>query len=307
MRIPKKAKIPIGVIWAVLIGIVFITPAIASSDMPLEFDCDCNIEIIGTPELNKPFEAIFTWTPRKDVNLSKNIPDTVRLWHGFDNTRYVSGDTLWIGDLHKDQTYTMNARFMVFNPGYCEIRSRIVTMRAKGYYYNPYKKVDNGVPAEKICRSNRSFLVDPNKDTTTSYKADMKWFYTESGDSFAVGNVILPENLSIGKPPVVAKAADNVKAAKRSGEITIIQPDTNVIYLTRSDIFSKRAITLSSLKTNKIIFPENINNIEIDTTCALRFEKSSDNVIIIDKPKTECKLIIFLDDSLYLLPVKTIR
>lgn len=307
MRIPKKAKIPIGIVWALLIGIVFAINAMAGIEGESELKCDCNIEIMGTPELNKPFEAILTWTPRSEVNMSRNIPDTVRLMNGYENMLYISGDTLWIGDLEKDETYSMKAIYSVVDYGYCRVEAMISSSRAKGIVAVPPGSNEYGIHAEKHCRSNRSFLADPNKDTTTALKVDMKWFYTESGDSIGIGEVKFRSNFSIGGTVVVADTFDLAQAKKKQIRGGPAPTDTADYNISISTIIRQHSIALKSGKAFRIYFPKGVKNIEIDSGCVVNFEKIRENIVIIDRPKKECTLNIFLDDSLYLLPIKIVR
>jgi|GEM_PF-1870902 hypothetical protein len=303
MRIPKKAKIPIGVIWALLIGVVFAVSAMARTEGPPEFECDCSIEIVGTPELNRPFEAILTWTPRAKVNLSRDILDTVYFWRAYEHMRYVGGDTLWVGDLEKDKTYSMKASFEIFDYGYCMVVAKIISMRTKGIGAIVAGDVDIGLYAEKTCFSNRSKLENSNKDAHSENKSEIKWHYSANGDSIGIQS-FSGKKLNFGLPPATVKAADNANAAKPAGEPLINKSDTNVIYVLQSDILTNRPIKISSLKTNKIILPENVEWIEIDTTCDLRFEKVEDNILIVDKPQNECYFTIIINDSTCLVPIK---
>ncbi len=306
-KIPKKAKIPIGFVWAMLIGVVFAVSAMATQDMPPEFECDCYIEIIGTPELNKPFEVILTWTPRTEVNMSRDIPDTVRLMDGYENMLYISGDTLWIGDLKKDETYSMKAIYAIVDYGYCRVEAMISSSRAKGIVAVPPGSIEYGIHAEKHCRSNRLFLADPNKDTTTSYKADMKWFYTESGDSVGIGEVTSRPNIPFGATAVVADTLDLAQAKKKPNLGGPIPTDTADYNISRSTIIGQHSIALKSGKAFRIYFPKGAKNIEIDSGCVVNFEKIRENIVIIDRPKKECTLTIVLDNSLYQLPVEIVR
>jgi len=126
------------------------------------FEADCTIEVIGEPKLNEPFEVVFTFTPRGEFLHTKGFPDTAYIRHTSEHVEHISGDTMWIGELHNGTSNELRAWFKLTQKASTVFSGVIWAVQAKGHYKTPRPDEDFGLRAFSLSRSD---VIDLREST----------------------------------------------------------------------------------------------------------------------------------------------
>ncbi len=142
----KRLEKAVITVFVAIMPLLFTVDSGASGDEPPRLEADCSVEIIGEPEINEPFEVVFTFTPNHDMIHTKGIPDTAKIRVGR-GINFVSGDILWTGFLEKGETYILRAWLMVSDSIKFRVKGKVIAMQAMGLFMSVHDIPDPGVKA----------------------------------------------------------------------------------------------------------------------------------------------------------------
>jgi len=267
-----------------------------------EFEADCNLEILGEPDLHKPFEAIFTIIPRHDLIHTRGVEDTIKL-KSYEGVTLLEGDTLWTGFMQRDKIYTLRARFVVDTAIYFRIHGVAKVVQALGIAAYPRGMDDMGAIATKAA-SSRLY------DFTIHSQPTKPKIYCNEDSSIEITPVTI-ENL--GPPPIIS-GPSKVQITQSTNKHIITNyeknqsiGDTNYIYIDHQSVIKMDTIHIHPAKTNIFFFGRNIPNIQSQFEEMLPLNKINDSTYEMNTTDyLPEKLDILINDTTKIIPIRSL-
>jgi len=296
----RKTKFAVGLITILIINFILVITPAARIPKPPDFGCDCFIKIAVTPELNEPFEVVFVWTPRSDFGNLRNIPDTASLTCSMNNVQYISGDTLWTGYLENGKNYELKGVYKITKPNLVRFEGLIVAQQAKGVGSVRERHPELCLRAIKDCHLSITRIGKNTNPAEINHNSN-----PSGGDSLVIQQVIIKEipglSTATAKESNIEPQIHSIENNRRT------EADTILLNIPMAEITENYPIFISSSKIYKLTFPQGVSDVIIDSAFTTDINKTSDNMLIIDKLKTECAINLRYGDSLYQLPIRIVQ
>jgi len=287
-------------VFAALMPLFFAVDSGASGEEPPRLEADCNVEIIGEPELNKPFEVVFTFTPNHELIHTKGIPDTAKL-RSEAEIEYISGDTLWTGFFERGKTYTLKAWYIFKEPTTFRFKGQLRAMQAKGLMMSVDGYPDIG--AKGYAGGNSRLIIikgDANNKKKKKYVSPTGSYeiekFTPTGSLLETIN---RQFMVVSDTPGTGKCEFKKENAIDSN----VQSDTNYIFINLSESTALDTLFFHHSKTNFLILsdPDDVGKISGDN---VQLQKINDTTFLINVLDDKSTIEIFLKDTTLNFPVK---
>ncbi len=116
----------------------------------IQYQADCGIAGPAIAKPHETFEIVCTFTPRGPLAEKRVVPDTAYLTSE-KGSQFLGGDTLWIGYLERDRSYTLRGTYSCDTNMIAYFRTRIIAMQATTAPGFPIGLSDSGCRAEEGC------------------------------------------------------------------------------------------------------------------------------------------------------------